>query len=57
MSDILNESSTVINDVTESTSLDDDISNITDIHVMLLAENMSAFDNEDQVSDGIDFYA
>lgn len=48
--------STVITDVTESTALDgdsDDISDMTDIQVMLLAENMSAFGNEDQVSDNM----
>lgn len=50
--------STVITDVTESTALDgdsDDISDMTDIQVMLLAENMSAFGNDDQVYDSMNF--
>ena len=40
----------------ESTALtdeSDDISDVTDIQAMLLAENMSAFGNEDQVSDSV----
>ena len=56
MSDLLTEESTVITDVTESTALtdeSDDISDMTDIQAMLLAENMSAFGNEDQVSDNM----
>lgn len=56
MSDLLTEESTVITDVTESTALtdeSDDISDMTDIQAMLLAENMSAFGNEDQVSDSM----
>lgn len=57
MSDLLTEdSSTVITDMTESTALDnesDDISDMTDIQAMLLAENMSAFGNDDQVYDSM----
>ena len=48
--------STLITDVTESTALDgdsDDISDMTDIQAMLLAENMSAFGNDDQVYDSM----
>lgn len=48
--------STVITDVTESTVLteeSDDISDMTDIQAMLLAENMSAFGNDDQVYDSM----
>ncbi len=57
MSDLLTEdSSTVITNVTESTVLDGDnadISDMTDIQAMLLAENMSAFGNDDQVYDSM----
>ena len=48
--------STVITDVTESTVLtdeSDDISDMTDIQAMLLAENMSAFGNDEQISDSM----
>lgn len=48
--------SAVITDVTESTALtneNDDISDVTDIQAMLLAENMSAFGNNDQISDSM----
>lgn len=48
--------STVITDVIESTALNDDsddISDMTDIQAMLLAENMSAFGNDDQTSDSM----
>lgn len=61
MSDFFTEDgadSTVITDVTESTALDgdsNDISDMTDIQVMLLAENMSAFGNDDQVYDSMNF--
>ena len=47
---------TIISDVTDSSILDDDsddISDMTDIQVMLLAENMSAFGNDDQVPDNM----
>lgn len=47
---------TVITDVTESTVLtdeSDDISDMTDIQAMMLAENMSAFGNDDQVYDSM----
>ena len=59
MSDFFTEDgagSTVITDVTESTALDgdsDDISDMTNIQAMLLAENMSAFGNDDQVYDSM----
>ena len=56
MSDLLAEESTVIDDVTESTALtdeNDDISDVTDVQAMLLAENMSAFGNDDQISDSV----
>lgn len=56
MSDLLTEESTVITDVTESAALtdeSDDISDMTDIQAMLLAENMSAFGNDDQISDNM----
>lgn len=56
ISDLLTEEGTVITDVTESTALTDeidDISDMTDIQAMLLAENMSAFGNEEQVSDNM----
>lgn len=48
--------STVITDLTESTVLTDegdDISDMTDIQAMLLAENMSTFGNDDQISDSM----
>lgn len=48
--------STVITDVTESTVFDGDnadISDMTDIQAMLLAENMSVFGNDDQVYDSM----
>ncbi len=57
MSDFLTEESTVIDDVTESATLNkenDDISDMTDIQAMLLAENMSAFGDDSQVSDSMD---
>ena len=56
MSDLITENSTITTDVTESAALDDmsdDISDITDIQAMLLAENMSAFGNDDQISDSV----
>lgn len=56
MSDFFTEESTVINDVTESTTLNeesDDIADMTDIQAMLLTENMSAFGDESQVSDSM----
>ena len=56
MSNLLTEESTVITDVTESTVLTDEsdnISDMTDIQAMLLAENMSAFGNDDQISDNM----
>ena len=46
----------MITDVTESTVLtdeSDDISDMTDIQAMMLAENMSAFGNDDQVYDSM----
>ena len=48
--------STVITDLTESSALTDegdDISDMTDIQAMLLAENMSTFGNDDQISDSM----
>ena len=48
--------STVITDLTESNVLTDegdDISDMTDIQAMLLAENMSTFGNDDQISDSM----
>ena len=54
MSDLLNEENAVITDVIESTALNNeniDISYMTDIQAILLAENMSVFGNEDQISD------
>ena len=56
LSDLLTDGSTVITDVTESTALtdeNDDISDVTDVQAMLLAENMSAFGNDDQISDSV----
>jgi Ca2+-binding RTX toxin-like protein len=56
MSDLLTEEGTVITGVAESTALTDesnDISDMTDIQAMLLAENMSAFGNDDQISDNM----
>lgn len=56
MSELFTEDSTVITDVIESTALDDEndnISDMADIQAMLLAENMSAFGNDDQVSDSM----
>ena len=56
LSDLLTDGSTVITDVTESTALtdeNDDISDVTDVQAMLLAENMSAFGNNDQISDSV----
>ena len=57
MSDLLTDGSTVITDMTESTALtdeSDDISDVTDVQAMLLAENMSAFgNNDDQISDSV----
>ncbi len=47
---------TVITDVTDSISIGDErdeISDITNIQAMVLAENMSAFSNDSQISDGI----
>ncbi|WP_295080329.1 calcium-binding protein, partial [Ruminococcus sp.] len=46
----------VISEVTDSMSIgdeSDDISDIANIQAMVLAENMSAFSNESQISDGI----
>ncbi|MDE5583886.1 MAG: hypothetical protein K2J08_09290, partial [Ruminococcus sp.] len=57
LSDFLTEESTVIDDVTESATLNeesDDIADMTDIQAMLLAENMSAFGDDSQVSDSMD---
>lgn len=57
MSDFLTEDSPVIDDVTESATLNeesDDIADMTDIQAMLLAENMSAFGDDSQVSDSMD---
>ena len=57
LSDLLTDGSTVITDMTESTALtdeNDDISDVTDVQAMLLAENMSAFgNNDDQISDSV----
>ena len=56
LSDFLTEDSTVIDDVTESAPLNeesDDIADMTDIQAMLLAENMSAFGDDSQVSDSM----
>ncbi|WP_303766210.1 calcium-binding protein, partial [Ruminococcus flavefaciens] len=47
---------TVISDVNDSVSIgeeNNDISDIANIQAMVLAENMSAFSNDSQVSDGI----
>ena len=47
---------TVITEVTDSISIGDErdeISDITNIQAMVLAENMSAFSNDSQISDGI----
>ncbi|MCR5600891.1 MAG: hypothetical protein K6G33_09160, partial [Ruminococcus sp.] len=47
---------TVIADVTESASVgdeSDEIADMTNIQAMILAENMSAFSNDSQISDGI----
>ena len=47
---------TVIEEVTESVSIggeSDEISDLTNIQAMVLAENMSAFSNDSQISDGI----
>ena len=56
-SELLNEiDNTVIADVTESASVSDEsdeIADMTNVQVMLLAENMSAFSSESQISDGI----
>ncbi len=57
LSDFLTEESTVIDDVTESAILNEesnDIADMTDIQAMLLAENMSAFGDDSQVSDSMD---
>ena len=57
MSDFLTEDSTVIDDVTKSATFNeenDDIADMTDIQAMLLAENMSAFGDDSQVSDNMD---
>ena len=46
----------VISDITDSISIndeDDDISDLANIQAMILAENMSAFSNDSQISDGI----
>lgn len=56
LSDLLTDGSTVITDMAESTALtdeNDDISDVTDVQAMLLAENMSAFGNDDQISDSV----
>ena len=56
MSNLLTEEGTVITYVTESTALtdeSDDISDMTDIQAMLLADNMSAFGNDEQISDSM----
>lgn len=56
-SDLLNGSdSTAITDITDVADISgesDAIADITDIQTMILAENMSAFSNDSQVSDGI----
>ncbi len=47
---------TIISDVTESTTVADETNEVavqTDLQVMILTENMSAFADEDNVSDGI----
>lgn len=57
LSDFLTEDSTVIDDVIESAPLNeknDDIADMTDIQAMLLAENMSAFGDDSQISDSVD---
>ena len=57
LSDFLTEDSTVIDDVIESVTLNeesDDIADMTDIQAMLLAENMSAFGDDSQISDSMD---
>lgn len=57
LSDFLTEDSTVIDDVTESATFNeesDDIADMTDIQAMLLAENMSAFGDDSQVSNSMD---
>lgn len=46
---------TIISDVTESTTVDDEtneISDQTDLQVMVLTENMSAFSDENNISEG-----
>ena len=57
-SDILTETdSTVISDISDSTSVTDESNEIadqTDIQVMILTENMSAFASEDNVFDNAD---
>ena len=47
---------TVIADVADSVSIgdeSDEISDIANVQAMILAENMSAFSNDSQISDGI----
>ena len=54
--DELTTDNTVIAELTDSVSIggeSDEISDITNIQAMILAENMSAFSNESQISDGI----
>jgi len=55
-SDLLTENTdTVISELTESASAgEESISDITDIQAMILAENMSAFSDDSQISDTMD---
>ena len=59
-SDLLTESdSTVISDISDSVSVtdeSDEVTDQTDIQVMILTENMSAFANEDNVFDNADVF-
>ena len=55
-SEIPETDSTVISELTESASVNaqnDSLADMTDLQAMLLAENMSAFGSEDQVSDSM----
>ena len=54
--DELTTDSTVIAEVTDSMSIgdeSDEISDLANVQAMILAENMSAFSNDSQISDGI----
>lgn len=57
-SELAEEMSAIISDVTESASISgegDRLADMTDIQALLLAENMSAFGGDSQISDGIGF--